>query len=164
MSRLALQVDDGPVFFPLFQVFQSQGDRFVPMQTTGEQQRKKRVSFAFQDFAVGSLPECKTLLGAQPVAETDSEISYALYPANPSSQIGAQEAGVCCLTGETADGAQSMVDGSRRELACFEVGAIAENHRSVQSKTGLRAVPIDEFVDRVAISTLAVDTGQAVQH
>jgi hypothetical protein len=118
MSRLALQVDDGPVFFPLFQVFQSQGDRFVPTQTTGEQQRKKRaVSFAFQDFAVGSLLECKTLLGAQPVAETDSEISYALYPVNPSSQIGAQEAGVGCLIGETPDGAQSKVDGSRRELA-----------------------------------------------
>ena len=136
MSRLALQVDDGPVFLPLFQVFESQGDGFVPTQTTGKQQRKKRaISFAFQVCAVGSLPECETLLGAQPVAETDSEISYALYPANSSGQIGAQEAGVRCLIGEAPDRAQSKVDGSRRELACFKVGAIAENHGSVQSKS-----------------------------
>ena len=56
---LALQIDDGPVFLPLFQVFESQGDGFVPAQTTGKQQRKKRaISFALEVFAVRGLPEC----------------------------------------------------------------------------------------------------------
>ena len=165
MSCLALQIDDGPVFLPLFQMLESQGNGFVPAKTAGKQQRKKRaISLALQVLTVGGLPECKALLGAQPVAETDSEISYAFYTANSRGQVGAQEAGVRRLIGEAPDGAQSKVDGSRRKLACFKVAAIAENNRSVQGKSRLRAVPIDEFVDRVAISALAVDTGQAVQN
>ena len=40
MSRLSLQIDNGPVFLPLFQMFESQSDGFVPAQTTGKQHRQ----------------------------------------------------------------------------------------------------------------------------
>ncbi len=70
VSALAIQIDDGPVFLPLFRVFEPKCDRFVPVQTTGKQQRQERaIPFPFKVFAVGSLPECQTLLVAQPVAE-----------------------------------------------------------------------------------------------
>jgi ABC-type hemin transport system ATPase subunit len=39
-----------------------------------------------------------------------------------------------------------------------------KSNRSVQGQSRFRAVPIDELVDRMAISALAVGTGQAVQH
>ena len=105
---------------------------FVPAQTTGKQQRKKRaISLALQVRIVGSLPECEALLIAQPVAETDSEISYALYAANSRGQIGAQESAVCRFVGEAPDGTQSKVDGSRGKQAGLEVATIAENRRSV---------------------------------
>ncbi len=65
MSSLALQINDGPVFLPLFQVFEPKCDRFVPAQTTGKQQRQERaIPFAFQVLTVGSLPECEALLVA----------------------------------------------------------------------------------------------------
>src|SRR5579872_3629770 len=165
MSRLAFQIDDGPVSLPLFQVFEPECDRFVPAQTTGKQQREKRaISLALQALIVGSLPECQALLVAEPVAEVHSEISYTLYSANSRGQIGAQKAAVCRLVGEAPDGTQAKVDGSRGKQTGLKVASIAENHRSVQSKSRFRAVPIDEFVDRVTIPTLAVNTSQAVQN
>ena len=63
MSCLALQIDNGPVFLPLFQMFDSQANGFVATQTAGKQQRKKRaISFALELFAVRGLPECQALL------------------------------------------------------------------------------------------------------
>ena len=93
VSCFTLQIDNGPVFLPLFQMFESQTNGFVPAQTAGKQQRQQRtISLALQVFIVGGLPECKALLHGQPVAETDSDVSHAFYSANPSGQIGAQEA------------------------------------------------------------------------
>jgi len=51
MSRLALQIDNSPVFLPLFQMFDSETNGFVATQTTGKQQRKKcAVSLALELF------------------------------------------------------------------------------------------------------------------
>jgi hypothetical protein len=73
VSGLAFQVDDGPVFLSLFQMFESKGDSFVSTQTTGEQECEKRtIAFAFQVLPVGSLPECKALLGIEPIPESDA--------------------------------------------------------------------------------------------
>jgi hypothetical protein len=77
---------------------------------------------------------------------------------NPSGEIGAQQTGVGCLIGETPNGAQAQIDGSRGKEAGLKVAAIAENHSSVQGQSWFRAVPIDELIDRVAVSALAVDT------
>ena len=111
MSCFTCQIDNGPVFLPLFQMFESQTNFFVPAQTAGKQQRQQRtISLALQVFIVWGLPECKALLHGKPVAETDSEVSHAFYSANPSGQIGAQEARVRCLIGEAPDSAQAKVD------------------------------------------------------
>ena len=65
MSCLALQIDNGPVFLPLFQLFDSEGDSFVATQTAGEQQREKcAISLALELFAVRGSPQreaCSTV-------------------------------------------------------------------------------------------------------
>jgi hypothetical protein len=45
----------------------------------------------------------------------------------------------------------------RGKESALKVAAIAENHSSVQGQSWFRAVPIDVFIDCVAVSALAVD-------
>jgi hypothetical protein len=153
------------VFLTLFKMFDSEANGFVAPQTAGKQQRKKRaISLALELFAVRSSPEREALLNSQPVAQANAPIPHPLDATNPSGEIGTQQAGVGCLIGEAPNGAQAQIDGSRGKQAGLKVAAIAENHRSVQGQSRFRAVPIDELVNRVAISALAVDTRLAVQH
>jgi hypothetical protein len=57
MSRVALQIDNSPVFLPLFQMFDSEINGFVATQTAGKQQRKKfTVSLALELFTVRAVP------------------------------------------------------------------------------------------------------------
>jgi hypothetical protein len=57
MSRLTLQIDNSPVFLPLFQMFDSEINGFVATQTAGKQQREKcTVSLALELFTVRGLP------------------------------------------------------------------------------------------------------------
>jgi hypothetical protein len=159
VSCLALQIDNGPVFLPLFKMFDSETNGFVTPQTAGKQQCKKRaISLALELFAVRGSPEREALLNSQPVAQAHAQIPDPPDATNPSGEIGAQQTGVGCLIGETPNGAQAQIDGSRGKEAGLKVAAIAENHRSVQGQSRFRAVPIDELIDRVAVSALAVDT------
>jgi hypothetical protein len=52
--------------------------------------------------------------------------------------------------------------GSGGKQAGLKIATVAENHRSVQGQSWFRTVPIDELVDGVTVSALAIDTGQAV--
>src|SRR5277367_4659641 len=57
MSRLAPQIDNSPVFLPLFQILESEINGFVATQTAGKQQRKKcTVSLALERLTVRGLP------------------------------------------------------------------------------------------------------------
>ena len=95
MSCLALQIDNGPVFLPLFKMFDSEGNGFVTPKTAGKQQRKKRaISLALELFAVRGLPEREALLNSQPVAQADAQIPDPFDTANPSCEIGAKQTGV----------------------------------------------------------------------
>ena len=85
VSCLALQIDNGPVFLPLFQMFDSEANGFVTPQTAGKQQRKNRaISLALKLFAVRGLPEREALLNSQPVAQAHAQIPDPLDAANPS--------------------------------------------------------------------------------
>jgi hypothetical protein len=110
------------------------------------------------------LPQRQALLGSQPVAQTRTQISYSIHASNAGGEIGTQKTRVRRLVGKTPYGAETEVDRTGRKLACFEVTAIAKNHRTVQCGSRLRAVPVNEFVDGMAISALAVTTGQTIKN
>jgi len=57
MAGLGLQVDNGPVFFPLLNAAKAQIDGFMLSKTAREQNRRQRaVASAFQAIRVGCLP------------------------------------------------------------------------------------------------------------
>ena len=58
MTCFALQVDDGPVIFPLLYMAEIQAHRLVPSKAASEQDRQEgAVSFAFQKLRVGRVLE-----------------------------------------------------------------------------------------------------------
>jgi len=53
VPSLTLQIDNSPVFLPLFEMFYSEANGFVATQTAGKEQSKKRtISLALELFAV----------------------------------------------------------------------------------------------------------------
>ncbi len=57
MSCLSLQIDNGPVFFPLFEMFHSETNGFVTTQAACKQQCEKcTVSLALELVRVRGLP------------------------------------------------------------------------------------------------------------
>jgi len=76
MPGLTLEVDDGPVFFPLFQMLDPQTDSFVTPQTTSQEQRKESpVPPVLQPGAIWRLPKGHALFAGEPVAHPHTQIS-----------------------------------------------------------------------------------------
>jgi hypothetical protein len=59
---LALQIDNGPVLFPLFQMFESKANGFVAAEPAGKQQsQKSAISFALELCSIRGSAEGNTL-------------------------------------------------------------------------------------------------------
>ena len=64
VTRLAQEVDDGPVLFSLLQMREVQFDGFMPPQAAGEQHRQKcAVTFALPSLDIRGLPQRLALFG-----------------------------------------------------------------------------------------------------
>jgi hypothetical protein len=91
VASLANQINNGPMFFALLEMLQSQRHGFMPPQAAREQQCEQcSVAFSFQSLMIGCLSKCLALLRSQPIAETHSQLLHAFNTANASRQIGAE--------------------------------------------------------------------------
>jgi hypothetical protein len=91
------------VFFPLLKVIQPKTDGLVSSQTTSQEQSKKRpVPLALHAVVIGCLPQCVALFSRQPVPQANTELSDAFDPANPSSEVSAEEATISGFVRESA--------------------------------------------------------------
>jgi hypothetical protein len=70
--------------------------------------------------------------------------------------VGAEKATVGCFIGEPAHGAKTQIDGSGGELTGFEMRAIPQDHDPVERQARFRAIPINELIDGVTITSLCV--------
>src|SRR5260221_6679029 len=81
--------NNGPMFFALLEMMQSQRHGFMPPQAAREQQCEQcSVAFSFQSLMIGGLPKCLALLRSQPIAEAHSQFPHPFDTANTSRQIG----------------------------------------------------------------------------
>ena len=104
--------------FALLQVAESQLGEFMATESTGQQEGKQRpITFALEPLAVWCLPERLPLLGGQPVAEPDAQLLYALDSPYSRRQVGAQEAAICRLVRQPADGPEPEIDRAWGEMA-----------------------------------------------
>jgi hypothetical protein len=83
VASLADQINNGPMFFALLVMIQSQRRGFMPLQAAREQQCEQcSVAFSFQSLMIGCLPKCLALLRGQPIAEAHSQLLHAFNTAN----------------------------------------------------------------------------------
>src|SRR6516162_1944963 len=83
----------------------------------------------------------RTLLCAQPIAGTESELLDSFNTANPGSQLGTQQTGIGGFVSQATHGCKLLVDGIGGQTPRFQVHPIAHNHDAVKGQPRLRAVP-----------------------
>ena len=90
MTCFALQIDDGPVVFPLLYVPEVQVHRLVPPKSARKQDGQERpITFAFQHLRIGCVPEPFRLFWRQPIPEPDTDLLDALHAPNAGRQVWA---------------------------------------------------------------------------
>src|ERR1700694_4476212 len=88
---------------------------------------------------------------------------YAFDPPDSSRKVGTQEPAIRRFVGESANGSKPQVDSGGGILSLFEVDPVARHHGLVEGEAGFRAVPVDEFTERMVIRALGAVGGQTVK-
>ena len=85
---------------------------------------------------------------------------YALDSSDSGRKVGTQEPAIRGFVGESANGGKPQVDSGGGILGLFEVDPVARHHGLVEGEAGFRAVPVDEFTDRMVVRALGAAGGQ----
>jgi hypothetical protein len=138
MTALANKVNDGPVFLPLLQVFDSQAGCFVsPQSASQEKSQQGTVTLAFRPRIIWTLPQRASLLIRQPVSHPHAVLLQALHTPNPCGQIGTEQPAICGFVGQPPNRAQPKVDGPRGQSPGFQVTAVPKHHNAVERQPWL---------------------------
>jgi hypothetical protein len=159
MTALANKIDDGPMFFSLLHVFDSQIGGLVSPQSAGhEKSQQGTVALALHLCIVRTLPQRASLFIRQPVSHPHAILLQSLHASNPRGQIGTEQSTICGLVGQPPNSAQPKVDSPRGQSPGFQVTAIPKNHNAIERQPWLGTVPVHELVDRVPVPTLRLGT------
>jgi hypothetical protein len=112
MTRLANQIDDGPMVFSLLQVFDPEAGGLMPPQSASQEKRQQgTITFAFHSCLVRTLPQRASLLIGQPVSHPHAILLQILDTPNPRRQIGTEQTAICGFVSQPPHGAQPKIDG-----------------------------------------------------
>ena len=89
----------------------------------------------------------RTLLRAQPIAGTESELLDSVDAADAGGKFGTEQASISSFVSQTTHGCKLLVDRIGGQMPRFQVHPIAHDDDSVEGQTRLGAVPGDELVD-----------------
>src|SRR5262249_43901958 len=95
-----------------------------------------------------------SLLGGEPVADAYAQPANPFHAANASGEFRTQQAGVRRLIRNSSNGREAQINRRRRVSSLFETDPVTQNDSSVERPSRLRAVPLDEFRDRVIVGSL----------
>ena len=88
---------------------------------------------------------------------------YALHPPDSGRKVGTQEPAIRGFVGESANGGKPQVNSGGGILSLLEVDPVARHHSLVKGEAWFRAVPVDEFTDRMVVRPLGITGGQTVK-
>ena len=103
------------------------------------------------------------MIGRSPIPDAHAMLLHAFDPPDSSRKVGTQEPAIRRFVGESANGSKPQVDSGGGILSLFEVDPVARHHGLVEGEAGFRAVPVDEFTDRMVIRALGAVGGQTVK-
>jgi hypothetical protein len=79
-----------------------------------------------------SAAPCALLFSTQPVSNSNSNPTDALYSSDSGGQFGAEEAGVGGFKRYPSNGSQAQIDGCRCELLLFEIDPVSQDQGTVE--------------------------------
>src|ERR1700687_5777278 len=106
----------------------------------------------------------RTLLRAQPITGPESELLDSPDAANPSGQIGTQQASVGGFVSQATHGCKLLVDGVGGQMPRFQVHAIPHDDDAVEGQPRLGAVSGDELVDGVLVDSARSWRPEAIEN
>ena len=164
MSGLADQINDRPMILPALKMSDIQLRRLFSAQTaTQEEPEQCSVSLAFQRIRVRHLPEGSCLVDGEPVAKSDAEILWPLNPTDAGSEIRAEQTGIGGFIRATSDRRKPPIDCARRKLTRLQMNSVTSYDGLVEGQSGHRAVPRNELVYGVPVTSLGFLRGQAIE-
>ena len=140
----------------LLKMLERHGCKFRASQPASEEGRDHGVvAFTSHRAAIKDGEEPLALFARQPVTETHAMLFRSLYSADSGGQIRTQQPGICRFVRQSPNRREPKVDG-RCSVAClFQIDAIASDDGPVESKPGLRAIPVNEVANGVLITRVA---------
>ena len=79
-------------------------------------------------------------------------------------QVGTEQATIGGLVGQTGHNSETQIDRPRCEPAGLEVCPISQNNDPIECQARLGTIPVHELSDRVTVTTLGFNTGEAIEH
>src|ERR1035438_6179369 len=138
VAALADKIGDDPMLLSLLYVFNAQCSQFRSAETATQQNGQRGVvSLTSKAPTVCRQQQALALFGTEPIANGHSQPFCALYPANSSGQVCAEQAAISSLVGEPPDCSQTQVYGGRRVVPLFKGYAVSGDHGLVESEPGL---------------------------
>jgi hypothetical protein len=164
VAALADQVYHRPVPLTHLDFIQLQAHKFRSTKTTTKQHGQHgAIALGAHAVTASMLEYLRTLLCAQPITGTESELLDSLDAANPSSQLGTQQASIGGFVSQTTHGCKLLVDGVGGQMPRFQVHAIANDHDAVEGQPRLGAVPSDELVDSILVHSARSWRAKAIE-
>src|SRR5271155_5744571 len=112
--------------------------------------------------AIRSLPKFDGLLRREPVPDSNPQFLDTLDAPDAGRQVGTKQTAVGRFISESANCSQTQVDRGGCQFPGLKVDTVTEHHGPIERQPGLRTVPFDELLDRMAISALSVGRTEAV--
>jgi len=110
------------------------------------------------------LEHFRTLLRAQPIAGSESELLDSFHAADAGSQLGAHQASVGSFVSQPPNRSKLLIDGIGGQMSGFQIQAIAHDDDAVEGQPRFGAVPGNELVDSVLVYAARCWRSETVQH
>jgi len=88
---------------------------------------------------------------------------HSFHAPDACNEIGAQESAIGSLIGQAPYGAESEIDGARRERPGLQVISVPDYNRLVEGQAGFGTVPIDELILGVTVAALGILARQTLK-
>jgi len=154
-----MEVGNHPVLFSELNGSGRKTEEFTaPQSTTNQKSEDRVVASAPKTIPLRVQQQRPALIGSEPVAQSHTDPAHAFDAADADGKFGTEQAGIGGLVCHTPDRGQPEVD------RCWSEVSISKNNRAIESESWFRAVPVDEFIYRMIIRSLAAFRSQAVQY
>ena len=164
MPAFTNEINYRPMVLALLQMPEVQISQLAALKSAPQQDGENRpIPLSFEGVCIWRLPEAAGFFGCEPVPKPDTQLLGTFHTSNASSELRTEQASVCGFIREPPYSGESTIDRPPRKLSILKEYAIAGYSNPVERKSWLGAVPLNELINGVPISTFGLGLPKAVQ-